>query len=146
MVPWMAYNYPNETQSLFSSIEDFGSQLAAVLISHNPKTVAQLQSRYNSKSSIVPFTPPAKKIRILLVPGHEPNYGGAEYGSLKERNLTVELAQDLQQFLAKNDRYEVFVTRDTQAWSPTFTNYFSADWNDIIAWQQAHKDEIINLE
>jgi N-acetylmuramoyl-L-alanine amidase len=145
IIPWMAYNYPVETKSIFSSIEDIGIQLAAVIVSHNPKTVAELRSRYNSSTPLI-AAPPAKKVRILLVPGHEPNYGGAEYGPLKERNMTVELADDLQQFLSQNSRYQVFITRDTQAWSPTFADYFSAKWNDIIAWQKAHKDEIINLE
>ena len=144
-VPWMAYNYPVEMKSALSTIEDIGSQLAAVLVAHNPKTIAELQSRYNSTTPLTPSAP-AKKVRILLVPGHEPDYGGAEYGSLKERNMTVELADDLQQFLSQNSRYQVFITRDTQSWSPTFADYFSTEWNDIIAWEKAHKDEVINLE
>ena len=145
LVPWMAYNYPAETQSFISSIGDIGSQLAAVIITHNPKTIAQLQSRYSGVAPVASFAQP-KKVRVLIVPGHEPDYGGAEYGSLKERNMTVELAGDLQQFLSNNSRYEVIVTRDTKSWSPTFTNYFKTGWNDIIEWQKAHKDEIVNLE
>lgn len=143
-IPWMAYNYPAETKYIFSSIENVGSQLAAVFVSHNPKTVADLQSRYNSSKTSTPAIP-VKKVRILLVPGHEPDYGGAEYGDLKERNLTVELAYDLKQFLSTNDRYEVFVTRDARSWSPAFAEYFRTGWNDIVAWQKAHKDEISSL-
>lgn len=150
LIPWMAVNYPTETNSFVSSVENAVDQMASVIIAHNPKTVLQLQTRYNSTMAAVPSAP-AKKIRILLVPGHEPDYGGAEYvdpvsGHMYERDMTVELAQDLQGFLEQNPRYQVFVTRDAQAWSPTFAGYFKNDWNDIVAWEEAHKADILDLE
>src|SRR5665213_3140096 len=55
----------------------------------------------------------SQKVRILIVPGHEPDYGGAQFGSLDERNLVVEIGQDLQQYLQTNSNYQVFITRDT---------------------------------
>ena len=39
--------------------------------------------------------PPAKSIRILLVAGHEPHYGGAVYRDRFERDMTVQLSQFL---------------------------------------------------
>ncbi len=144
LIPWIAYNYPAQTNYIFTSLEDIGSQLASVLVYHNAKTVAEIQSRYDASNKGVPFAIP-KKVRILLVPGHEPAYGGAEYAQLKERDMVVEVAQDLEQFFGGNTRYQVFVTRDSKSWSPTFANYFQTGWNDIIAWEQAHKDEMVNL-
>jgi len=146
VIPWMAMNYPSESRSLLLGIENAGSELAAVIVSHNPKTIADLRADYRgtNSSGVLPVAP--KKVRILLVPGHEPNYGGAEYGSLYERNMTVELAQDLQKFLAGNSRYQVVTTRDTAGWNPVFADYFKADWNDISAWEQAHKTETVDLE
>ena len=140
----MAFNYPMESQAILSAIENIGSQLAAVIVTHNPKTVAEIKSDYATGAS-AGSDASQKKVRILLVPGHEPDFGGAEFGSLKERNMTVELATDLQSFLGQNPRYQVFVTRDRTAWSPTFADYFKNDWNDIIAWEAAHKDEVDGL-
>ncbi|MDP3003965.1 MAG: N-acetylmuramoyl-L-alanine amidase [Candidatus Azambacteria bacterium] len=86
-----------------------------------------------------------RKIRILVVPGHEPNYGGAEFGSIKERDLVVELGQDLEQFLKADNNYQVFITRDTQAWSPIFADYFKNNWDDIAAWKKAARKEMSRL-
>jgi hypothetical protein len=81
----------------------------------------------------------------LIVPGHQPDYGGAEYmshyGDIKERDLVVELAQDLQTFLDGNNRYQVIVARDTESWNPIFTDYFKTEWNDIIDWENAYKQQ-----
>ena len=84
-------------------------------------------------------TSSADKARILIVPGHEPDYGGAQFGSIDERNLVVEIGQDLQQYLQANGNYRTFITRDTQAWNPTFADYFKTDWNAIIAWEKVRK-------
>ena len=120
------------------------NQLASVILSHNPKSVTDIQAHYNSP--VVPIVTPnlttATKVRILLVPGHEPDYGGAEFQNLKERNMTVELAEDLQSFLDTNDHYKVFVTRDSYSWSPVFASYFQNNWADIVAWQKASSAEM----
>jgi len=144
VVPWFAVTYPNQMEAVAVAIADAGNQLASVFYTHNPVTVADLRSHYNAAGQLS-IPAPTKKVRILLVPGHEPDYGGAEYGDLKERNMTVELAKDLQQFLGNNVRYQTIVTRDTQAWSPVFADYFKNDWSEIVAWEQAHKAEIANL-
>lgn len=140
-VPWMMY-HPRQVSFFFSTMQSLEGQLAAVILTHNPKTIAEIKSHYDSSGI---FDVKSEKVRILLVPGHEPDYGGAEYGSLKERDMTVELAKDLQQFLQKNNRYEVFITRDDKAWDPTFANYWKTGWDDIIAWQKGHKDAIASM-
>lgn len=80
-----------------------------------------------------------KKIRVLIVPGHEPDNGGTNFGNLYERNLVVPLAEDLQGYLDENNRYETFITRDAQNWNQTFADYFQNDWNQIISWEQNAK-------
>jgi len=77
-----------------------------------------------------------EKVRILIVPGHEPDYGGAQFGSIDERNLVVTIGQDMQKFLQTNNRYQVFITRDTQGWNPIFANYFQNNWNTIDTWEK----------
>lgn len=138
LAPWLAFNYADRMQSITAFFMNTADQLAAV-VAHNPKTVAGLQSTYNIAHSA------GKKIKILLVPGHEPDYGGAEYGSLKERNMTVELADDLAGILGNNDHYEVYVTRDIDAWTPTFAKYFKDNWSNIIDWENSYAKAMSQL-
>jgi N-acetylmuramoyl-L-alanine amidase len=142
IIPWLAVNYPDEAKSILTTIENVGSQLATAVISHNPKTVSEIRSNYNSFQT---SKTAKQRVRVLLVPGHEPNYGGAEFGVLKERDLNVELAKYLQQFIQVNGRFEVFVTRDTKSWNPLFADYFKNYWSDIVDWQKLHREEIVNM-
>lgn len=137
LIPWANQTHPGGFAELWSNVEQAADQVAAVILAHHPKTIADIQSHY-----VPVVSAQMPKVRILLVPGHEPDYGGAEYKDLKERDMTVELAQDLQGFLDSDSHYETFITRDTTAWDPTFVNYFKTGWNDIIAWEQAsHAEE-----
>ena len=112
---------------------------AAVMLAHNTVTIAELHSDYQAA--------PAqwKTVNVVIVPGHEPDYGGAQFGTLYERDLVVELSQDLQTFLQAKSNYRVFVTRTTQAWNPTLADYFAADWNAIAAWEQASAEQMSYL-
>ena len=88
-----------------------------------------------------------KKIRILIVPGHEPNFGGAEFRGIKERDLAVSLGEDLEALLKQNGRYEVFITRQSESWNPVFADYFKNNWNDIIVWAKSKRqDELALIE
>ena len=138
--PWVAVNYPDQIHYLNAAFLDMASQLAAI-ITHNPRTVADLQSKYNR-----PFwSADSVKVRILVVPGHEPGYGGAEYGNIKERELAVTIADDLIKFLQGNSRYEVFTTRDDNAWKPEFATYFKDHWAEIIDWTRSYHQEMSHL-
>jgi len=144
-VPWLM-THPRAANSLFSVMQDVEDGVASVINAHNPKTVAQIRATYDAAVPQVQNPQvQSKKVRILLVAGHEPQTGGAEYTSLKERNMTVELADDLRDILAHNDHYEVFVSRDNNSWNPTLADYFKNNWDDIIAWQKAHHNEIKQL-
>ena len=139
-LPWAATQYPDTVLSVAAAIQDVGSQLAAVILSHNPKTIVQIQSKY------VPIpTPEAPKVRILIVPGHEPDFGGAEYSSIKERDMTVMLGDDIKTLLDKNNHYQAFETRSYHSWTPDFQSYFDNSWADIVAWQKASHQEFSQL-
>lgn len=135
VVPWLAVTFPDQADYVLMAMRDFGSQLAAV-ITHNPRTISGLQNKYATDAAKGDV-----RVRILIMPGHEPDYGGAEFGSMKERDMTVDLAEQLATFLSANSRYEVIVARDKSAWSPTFQSYFKNHWDDIIGWQKEYKQE-----
>ncbi len=140
-VPWFATVYPDQFIATLSAVTSFNDQFAAVILTHNAKTVADIQSKYNAVTNTVS----AKKVRILIVPGHEPTYGGAEYGSIKERDLTVELGKDLKQLLDNNGHYQVYITRDTNAWEQNFDSYFKTNWDNIISWVKINRQEMTHL-
>lgn len=86
-----------------------------------------------------------KKIRILLMPGHEPGFGGAEYRDLKEREMTVALVKEMKILFEQEGHFEVIVPRDNDAWSPEFLQYFNDQWDLIKDFQTEQKAEMIRL-
>ena len=99
------------------------------------------------KDLIVKYSlaPAASKIKILIVPGHEPDLGGAEYGSLLERDLNLELAEKIQNNLTKNDRFEIIMARDEKGWNPTIENYVNKNETKISSWKSQMKNEMLRL-
>ena len=144
IIPSIALTFPDASNALAvalnSALHQVTDELAAVLLYHKPVTVESMKSTYDSAKST-----DAPKVRVLIVPGHEPEYGGAEYGPIKERDLAVELSADLMRFLLDDGHFNVFTTRYENSWTPEFENYFSNNWDDITTWEQAHKEEIHNL-
>jgi N-acetylmuramoyl-L-alanine amidase len=137
-IPWLMYTYPQSMTFIDKAFYFVESNLASVF-SHNSITVSQLQEKYNAVATGQP------KVRIMLVPGHEPNFGGAEYGKIKEREMTVELAKDLERLLKNNPHYEVITSRDEQIWNPSLQDYFTNHWSDIIAFFKDRKSEMSRL-
>jgi len=64
--------------------------------------------------------------RILIVPGHDQEYSGAEFGPLKEADLNLALAKQLVDYLAQDSKLEILTTRDlaTGNYRPEFASYF----------------------
>lgn len=95
-------------------------------LSYADKTVSQGAASSHSKA----------KLRILIVPGHEPDSGGTEFHGIFERDLVVEAADDLAALLRANDHYEVSVARSTIDWNPALKSYFAEHAADIAAFRE----------
>ena len=54
----------------------------------------------------------AEPIKILLVPGHDNEVWGAQYGNVKEADMNLRLANELLKILKKDKRFEVHITKD----------------------------------
>ncbi len=131
--PWIVKSFPSTVEYVSQNyIENIDQFLAAVI--HKPVQIVDVRNKYNTVT---------KKVRILIVPGHEPNFGGTEYGNLKERDMTVDLANNLSEFFLNNSHYEVFVTRDKDKWSTDIDNYFKNNWNDIVAFLNESKTDLL---
>ena len=83
-----------------------------------------------------------KLIKILLVPGHDNQVWGAEYGNMKEADMTLDLATRVYNILKKDKRFEVYITRDQTGYTKTFADYFAAHRADIISFKENARKEI----
>lgn len=97
-------------------------------------TSQKLRDAYEDRSAKDP-------IRILIVPGHEPGYGGAVFRGTYEREIVTDIAEELEALLDADQGIEVIVTRDDRAWSPTFKKYFDRNGKKIESFvEKAKKD------
>lgn len=126
------------SKEVVTFIEKTSSMSAAVFFTQST-TVAQLRTTFEA----APQT--KKKLRVLLVPGHEPNFGGAEYLDIKERDLNADLALALAQYLVEDGHYEVTMTRGKDGWNPEFQDYFIAYAEEIKAFVRSQKMEMVQL-
>lgn len=81
-------------------------------------SASELQAKYAAALTS------GEKVRILIVPGHEPTLGGTEYEGFYEREMVLEIAEKLAGSLSANPRFEVFTTRTISGWNPEFASYF----------------------
>ncbi len=70
-------------------------------------------------------------IKILLVPGHDEEVWGAQYGKTKEADMNLALANELFKILKKDKRFEVHITRDALGYTTEFADYFGAEQAEI---------------
>ncbi len=97
-------------------------------------TAAELRALYSGAAQ------GGEKVRILVVPGHEPGNGGAEYQGIYERELTVDIADQLASYLGKNPRIEVIVARSDTGWNEDLSGYFEEEWKDIERFVEDRKE------
>lgn len=87
-----------------------------------------------------------KKVRILVMPGHEADFGGAEFKGYYERELVVDIANTLAKELRTDTNFEVFVARGTSRWNENFTYYFDTQGRKIQSFVDTHKKVMKKLE
>ncbi len=85
------------------------------------------------------------KVKILIVPGHEPYTGGTAYGTLRERTLNLQLGTELRDYLAQNPRFEVTMSRDENGWNPSLLTYVNNNAIGILSWQQMKEEQMSQL-
>ncbi len=79
----------------------------------------------------------AVPIKILLVPGHDNEVWGAQYGNVKEADMNLNLATRIYNLLKKDKRFEVHITRKIGGYTKEFADYFAAHREDIKIFRDA---------
>lgn len=110
-------------------------------------TAAQIQNTYAGTQRVDPLTgvvtpAPSKKVRILIVPGHQPTEGGTEFRGVWERDVVVDIADSLAALLAQNPHYDVMVARSKREWNPLLQSYFDTQATAIETFMQSQKAQM----
>ncbi len=112
-------------------------QYAAVFFAQG-KTVQAVVAKYDK-------APAGAKIKILIVPGHEADFGGALYNGLVERDMNVALAEKILSELSSNDKFQAILARDYYKWNQILESYFNKNLADIKKWKDSQKGEMLSL-
>ncbi|MBP9701781.1 MAG: N-acetylmuramoyl-L-alanine amidase [Candidatus Pacebacteria bacterium] len=129
--------YINRSVPLSEYIPQWANQAGVFFV--QSITVSDLKTTYKKAENR------RDKVKVLLVAGHEPHYGGTQYGGLKERDVAVDLAEEIKKLLDKKSEYKVFVSRDKEKWNPDLENYFIKNWETITPWKDAYQREMVRL-
>lgn len=88
---------------------------------------------------------PEEKIKILIVPGHDAEDYGAKYKNLTEEEINLQLADRLHDLLSEEERFEVFIARDSGDYTDQLSEYFETQKEEIIGFIQKHKKRTSDL-
>lgn len=108
-------------------------------------TAAQIQKNYDSVSpddserTTRTRRTREQKVRVLIVPGHQPEVGGTTFDGIYERDVAVDIADALAELLATNPHYEVVVARGKESWNPVLQLYFDTRAPEIEKFIQSQK-------
>lgn len=111
-------------------------------------TAVQIQNTYqnvpvaNFARATVNTKTSEEKVRILIVPGHQPTTGGTEFGGVNERDVAYDIAEALAGLLSQNPHYDVMVSRSKTEWNPLLQDYFDAHMPEIEAFTQSQKAQM----
>lgn len=81
-------------------------------------------------------------IKILLVPGHDNEIWGAQYGNTKEADMNLVLATKIYNLLKKDKRFKVYITRDSLGYTTEFANYFGLHQKEIVSFKEDSKKKL----
>ncbi|MEK9184225.1 MAG: peptidoglycan-binding protein [Patescibacteria group bacterium] len=109
------------------------------LASSEAPTSAELKAAYQEAAA------GGDRVRILIVPGHEPTYGGAQYAGYYERELVLMLSEKLATELRADPNLEVLVARDMTGWNDDLAPYFKRNMKTIKKFVETHKKEMKKL-
>lgn len=116
-----------------------GNPMSASVFFTQSTTSANLRAAFDNASTT------KKKLNVLIVPGHEPSFGGTEFRGVFERDLNADLALYLAQYLVEDGHYTVVMTRDKGAWNPYLENYFTTNDEEIKTFVRSQKMEMLRL-
>jgi peptidoglycan hydrolase-like protein with peptidoglycan-binding domain/N-acetylmuramoyl-L-alanine amidase len=124
---------------LFAFPTSYLQAATAKIAGKDALTVADLKEAYAEAAA------GGRKVRILVVPGHEPMYGGAQYAGYYERELVIPLSEKIATELRADPNIEVILARNQRGWNPTLSRYFNRNESAIERFVTSHQKEFRKL-
>lgn len=97
------------------------------------------------KQTVVDSTATGKKPRILIVPGHDNEFWGTQFGGVKEADMTLELGKQLYAFLGNDRKFDVILARDDFGYNSALASYFSSQEQEILDFAHDKKQVMTDL-
>jgi len=131
---------------IFGVLIFFAVVFIYITFSYHVFSIKKTDNSATVLTAVATTTPDTKKIKILIVPGHEPGFGGAWYRGLKEEDLTLLLAKKIQGILKNDPRLDVIMSRDDGGWDYDIANYIATNKTQIENWVNEHKNKTQNTQ
>ncbi len=97
------------------------------------KTIAQiLQKRTNFHTRTQARSAP-RLVSVLIVAGHDDEYSGTSFKSLREVDLNRQLAEDVHAYFADEEGINAVLSSDSSGYNDIFETYFQRERGDIAA-------------
>ncbi len=105
----------NETENSFFNNMFAGAFFTLTTTSEN------LRNEYHSKDPI----------KVLIVPGHDDTDWGTSFRGIKEADLTLETAKELESFFKSNQEFSATLLRDKNGYNKNFVEYLERERSSI---------------
>lgn len=80
------------------------------------------------------------QIKVLIVPGHDDEFPGAQFNATKEADLNAKVARYLFDFFNNDDKFKPFITREKGgSYSQWFLDYVSSNKKAVVAFRKKLK-------
>jgi len=122
--------------------------LNSVTVAEQPASVFFIESSKPEvlKQTVAQAGANARKLRILVVPGHDSEFWGTQYKGVKEADMTLELGKELAGLLSQEDRFDVTLSRDDDGYMPELASYFENGKQEILDYALSKKKIMSDLE
>lgn len=114
--------------------------LIAITVSAPPSRLFSVRHQFASLFFADDLTPEeirrdyyARRLKVLIVPGHDNIDGGTSYKGTFEAVYTAKIGNYLFDYLNKNPNIEVLMTRNESGYTKEFADYFSREQQAIAA-------------
>lgn len=154
-------SFPLEATSQNTNTETKSAKISFGSLVNRDNLKARFQT-YSTNLSLVPLvlnSSPANnqrtgKIKILIVPGHDNEYPGAEVGSLREADINLKISAYLKSFLEQENAFEIYTTRESEfiksdtennqdknGYTDYFQKYLDENISEVLNFRQSYKEE-----
>jgi N-acetylmuramoyl-L-alanine amidase len=119
--------------ALVALIPDLGTKQdhnSAAAVS-SAKTIEQILQKRKNFTERAQGRSAQRLVNILIVPGHDDEYWGTHHKNLKEVELNRQLAENLYDYLVKEEGINAVLSSDRSGYNTIFDAYFKRERDDI---------------